>query len=199
MNIRICLQSRILAEGLRALIQQLHPEWPIAVNNDPFPILDTTDLFVTDNGSCNRKWRERCRGAHFVLIDSGLHEQEVTFLLLAEHFDGVLAPEFDSSLLERALQAIASGQMWLDQKYLKGLVQHQQVSDSTHINTLTKHEQHITAFVAQGLSNREIAEKLCVCEQTIKSNLSKIYRKLNIRNRTQLVRLVIRHPIVSPA
>ncbi|QUH26884.1 response regulator transcription factor [Serpentinicella alkaliphila] len=47
-------------------------------------------------------------------------------------------------------------------------------------------EKDIVELIAQGLSNREIAEQLFISEGTIRNNLSVILEKLQIRDRTQL-------------
>jgi len=194
MRIRICMKNRLLADGLKALVKEINPQWPVVVNNDPFPVLEKTDLFLTDGHICCRRWRTCCPDAKFVLIDTGRTEQEVTFILLAEHYDGVFDPAFDSSLFNRALRAVCDGQMWLEQKHLKGLVYDRQSRKDVRLATLSNHEMKIAALVSQGLRNRQIADQLCVCEQTIKGTLTRIYQKLGINNRTQLARLVTSHP-----
>mgnify|MGYP001940091871 FL=1 len=53
--------------------------------------------------------------------------------------------------------------------------------------TLTQREQEILSLVAQGLSNREIAEQLCVSRYTVESHIKHIYRKLSVSKRTKAV------------
>lgn len=52
---------------------------------------------------------------------------------------------------------------------------------------LTDREREIVAWLAQGLDNRTIAERLCLSDKTIKNHLSRIYDKLGVNNRTQAV------------
>ena len=56
---------------------------------------------------------------------------------------------------------------------------------------LTKREQEIVMLVTRGLSNREIAERLFVCEQTVKDHLRRIFDKMKIRHRSELAARVI--------
>jgi DNA-binding CsgD family transcriptional regulator len=53
---------------------------------------------------------------------------------------------------------------------------------------LTPTEQRVAELAAEGRSNREIATELFVSERTVESNLTRVYRKLGIRSRTQLAR-----------
>lgn len=55
----------------------------------------------------------------------------------------------------------------------------------------TEKESEIIQYVCEGLSNKEIAKKLFISEQTVKSHLHKIFAKLDIKNRSQLIKLYI--------
>ena len=57
---------------------------------------------------------------------------------------------------------------------------------------LTPTEQRVAELAAEGRSNREIAAELFVSERTVEANLTRVYRKLGIRSRTQLATLFVR-------
>jgi DNA-binding NarL/FixJ family response regulator len=59
---------------------------------------------------------------------------------------------------------------------------------STEHHLLTPREQEILSRVAQGLSNREIANELIISEHTVKNHLKNIMQKLHLNNRVQLTR-----------
>ena len=54
---------------------------------------------------------------------------------------------------------------------------------------ITPRELEILELIAQGLSNREIADKLFVSENTVKTHLSRLFDKLSARRRTQAVQI----------
>jgi DNA-binding NarL/FixJ family response regulator len=54
------------------------------------------------------------------------------------------------------------------------------------MTTLTHHQRRIAALVAAGLTNAETAAVLSVSAKTVEWNLSRIYRALNVRSRTEL-------------
>lgn len=54
---------------------------------------------------------------------------------------------------------------------------------------ITKRELEILSLIAGGLSNREIAEKLFVSENTVKTHSSRLFDKMNVKRRTQAVQI----------
>ena len=65
------------------------------------------------------------------------------------------------------------------------------VLNETKLNELgiTRRELEILELIAQGLSNREIAEKLFVSENTVKTHSSRLFDKLSAKRRTQAVQI----------
>jgi two-component system, NarL family, response regulator LiaR len=55
--------------------------------------------------------------------------------------------------------------------------------------SITSREMEIVELIAKGMSNREIAEKLYVSENTVKTHSSRVFDKLGARRRTQAVQL----------
>ncbi|HLI08506.1 MAG TPA: response regulator transcription factor [Ktedonobacteraceae bacterium] len=64
------------------------------------------------------------------------------------------------------------------------------------ITALTEKEVEILRYVASGMSNKEIAEKLAYSEKTVKNYLSIIFQKLNIRDRTQAAIYALRQGLL---
>ena len=58
-------------------------------------------------------------------------------------------------------------------------------SSSTKSTILTPRQVEILALVAVGATNEQIADKLCISPQTVKSHLYNIFKKINVPNRVQ--------------
>jgi len=56
----------------------------------------------------------------------------------------------------------------------------------------------VVGLVGQGYRNREIAEKLCISEPTVKTHLQRIFHKLDIQNRPQLITFAIKNQSAEP-
>ena len=62
---------------------------------------------------------------------------------------------------------------------------------------ITKRELEILELIAQGMSNREIAEKLFVSENTVKTHSSRLFDKLSAKRRTQAVQIAKEMGLIS--
>ncbi len=60
---------------------------------------------------------------------------------------------------------------------------------------LTEREQDVLVVLTKGLSNKEIADTLCISEKTVKTHLNNIFRKLDVTRRLQAILFAIRRGI----
>ena len=65
------------------------------------------------------------------------------------------------------------------------------------VEHLTPREAQVLALLAEGLSNRGIAERLGISDQTVKFHVASVMGKLGTRNRVETVRLAVRRGLVS--
>ncbi len=61
------------------------------------------------------------------------------------------------------------------------------------VDGLTQREREVAFLVADGLRSREVAERLGIASQTVKSHLKTIFDKIGVRNRVELARRLVQH------
>jgi len=96
-------------------------------------------------------------------------------------------------LLCKCISRVAAGQIWANTEQLNYIldliseVPSLRVLNSQGTNLLTPREEQVVALVAEGLGNRQIAAELNLSEHTIKKYLFRIFEKLGISTRVELV------------
>lgn len=93
--------------------------------------------------------------------------------------------------LLQCLEAVFQGRRWFDQEVLQRAMERAQDPDSKPdpLAALTDRERAIVALVQRGLRNKEVAAELGLTEGTVKVHLHKIFDKLNLRSRADLILL----------
>jgi len=94
--------------------------------------------------------------------------------------------------LYRCLQALERHEMFIDPIALDRLDQ-----DDNNIEALTLREQDVLQLVAEGLSNREIAESLQIADVTARDHVNKMMHKLGAKDRTQAAVIALRMGLIE--
>jgi len=101
--------------------------------------------------------------------------------------------DYPFRLLCKCIQVVHQGQIWANAQqidYLLGSVAQVpslRVLSTTGNSLLTPREEQVVALVAEGLANKEIAQELALSEHTVKKYLFRIFDKLGISTRVELV------------
>lgn len=101
---------------------------------------------------------------------------------------GVIAKGDDPELLEQALESVLKGEMWFSRETLGKAIQvliKRRHPEKSVLDKLTAREGEVTALLARGLQNREIAQTLFLSENTIRKYTETIYRKLGVNSRLE--------------
>ena len=123
--------------------------------------------------------------AAHVLILTSFGEQGKLIEALDAGALGCLLKDSQPDDLLHAIRSVHRGQMSIPKTLVEKLI-NQPAQASRMESPLTDREQEIATLVAQGLSNKEIAAKLHVSANTVRSHISNILRKLKLSNRTQI-------------
>jgi two-component system nitrate/nitrite response regulator NarL len=112
---------------------------------------------------------------------------------------GLVCRSESIGMLYKCIQVVHSGRIWATENHLQVLVgalamaPPARVQDARGLNLLAKREGQVVSLVADGLTNREIAANLGLSEHTVGNYLFRIYNKLGISSRIELVLYVMKH------
>lgn len=197
LNIRLELGCAILREGLCRVLAE--SPFPVRLVDGPPELCEPPDIVILDPNRCEDRLFTCFPQARFVLLDSGLRDQDVRCLLACHRIRGIIAPHTDPPLFFKALATVHRGQIWVEQQYLQVMLAVAPGGVKAEaFATLSPKDKQIVQLIACGSKNREIAERLCLSEATIKAHVSRIFRILGVVNRAQLVGMAIEQQLLPP-
>ena len=124
-------------------------------------------------------------------------KDEDAFALLARGARGYCHVAAAPAQLRLVANTVKNGGFWLPASLMRrvmtsagSLVAQISTRKSVSLDDLTKRERQVAQAVADGLSNREIAERLSISERTVKARLTSVFQKMDVRDRVQLALLL---------
>jgi len=108
---------------------------------------------------------------------------------------GYLLKDTQAHELRRAIKAAAAGQVQLSPQASAYLVREVRAPETT--GALTERESEVLRLLAQGQSNKEIAQSLQIVEDTVKTHVKHILSKLGVQSRTQAALCAMRLGMLS--
>ena len=111
---------------------------------------------------------------------------------------GYLLKDADADEVAAAIRAARRGVVLLDMAIARQLTRSLVAPQPGTVGALTDREREVLRLVAQGLSNRQIADALVISERTARTRVSNILSKLGVASRTQAALLAIREGIAPP-
>jgi len=136
-----------------------------------------------------------------VIALTSFTEDEKVFPAIQAGASGYLLKDVSPDNLVDAIRAAYRGEARLHPDIARKLME--QVASRTldarqdRVEDLTERELQVVRLVAQGCSNREIANKLVISEKTVKTHISNILSKVHLEDRTQLAIYAIREGLVD--
>jgi len=199
-TIRVYLldDHEVVRQGLRALLESAGD---IEIVGESGSAVDAThripalhpDVAVLDARLPDGSGIEVCREVRAVdpsigaLILTSYDDDEALFAAIMAGAAGYVLKEIKGTDLVTAIRQVAAGNSLIDPTMTTRVlerVRHPQTL-APELATLTEQELKLLGFIAEGLTNRQIAERMFLAEKTVKNYVSSILSKLGLERRTQ--------------
>ncbi|MGM7700450.1 response regulator [Pseudalkalibacillus sp. Hm43] len=127
-----------------------------------------------------------------------MHSMDEYFMAaIREGADGYLLKDAPSVQVVEAIRTVAKGESVIDPSLTKKLLGfYNQKNESADKNELTEREKEVLLCLVEGLSNKEIGERLFISDKTVKIHVSKIFKKINVKSRSQAVIYAVQNQLV---
>ena len=121
------------------------------------------------------------------LILTGYDDDEAIYAAVLAGASGYVIKDVQGSGLIDSIRKVAAGRSLIDPSLSRRVVERIRVSHQSNprLETLTARERDILPLIAEGLTNREIGERLALAEKTVKNYISGLLSKLGLQRRTQ--------------
>jgi len=122
-----------------------------------------------------------------VIIISAHEDNETISKAIEFGSSGIIPKSTTVEIIYSAIIDVLKGNIWLPSQYEQPKPNEEHIDIAERVNSLTQQQYKILMMFAEGMLNKQIAYDLHVSEATIKAHATAIFKKLNVRNRTQAV------------
>jgi DNA-binding NarL/FixJ family response regulator len=175
----------------------------LSAEHEPDVVLMDVRMPVMDGIEATRQIAAATEGGPRILILTTFDLDDYVYDALQAGASGFLLKDVRAETLFEAVRVVAGGEALLAPTITRRLIAEfarlrpRQVRPDA-LSELTPRETEILGLVAEGLSNREIAERLVLSDETVKTHVSHVLRKLGLRDRAQAVVVAYETGLVVP-
>jgi NarL family two-component system response regulator LiaR len=144
-----------------------------------------------DGIEATRRVIERRPDVKVIALTASMDEARMMGVLRAGAA-GYVRKDAEPETLLAAVRAVARGKTYIDPSVSSQVLHATSVHDD-----LTPREREVLRRLALGLSNREIADALCIGEETVKTHVGSVLAKLQVENRAQAIVQALRRGLVT--
>lgn len=153
--------------------------------NDDFD-LALLDLMLPGTGGLAFLGVMRKRFPHVpVVILSALDDADTVMKAMRQGASGFVSKASPTDVLLGALREVLAGEIWLPPEYRELTGKRRRAKTVAERYGLTKSQARVLELLAEGKTNRDIADMLGVTEGTVKIHVSAIFKSLGVNNRSQ--------------
>jgi DNA-binding NarL/FixJ family response regulator len=126
-----------------------------------------------------------------VLVVAAAVTRDETASLIRQGISGVVTKHESPTKLAGAIREVAASKLHFDPQLLKDALDVDAERRRRRVTPFTPRERAVLGHVFEGLTNKEIADRVGVSESAIKATLQQLFAKTGVRTRSQLVRIVL--------
>ncbi|MCK5254596.1 MAG: response regulator transcription factor [Deltaproteobacteria bacterium] len=213
-NIKVVIADdhTILRQGIKALLDNQEGIEVVGEAKDGREAIKTIEELLPDvilmdiampglNGlEATRRIKKKFPKVKVVVLTMHANEEYI-FQILNAGADGYLVKETAFQDLISAINAVHKGEAFMSpsisKKVMTDYIQRAQGEEKVGFDTLTTREREILQLVAEGNSNKKIAEALFISPKTVETHRAHIMDKLNIHDRAGLIKYAIRKGMIN--
>lgn len=137
-----------------------------------------------------------------VIVLTGSRDAETLTRAATLGARGIVAKDEPAEVLVRAIDRVHEGELWLERAAMTRMLDRmkgQQGNAAAEVDALTAKERQIVAAIVErrGANSKDVAAGLFISDHTLRNHLTTIYRKLDVRNRLELVMYALEHGLAK--
>jgi two-component system nitrate/nitrite response regulator NarL len=125
-----------------------------------------------------------------LVVTAGVSDQEALQLVQAG-VAGIMHKHHSTDNLANAIRQVHAGEVYLEKDYMASLFRSVDRTKSQDRPRLTERDRIVLRYIFQGLTNKDIGQRLQISESAVKSSLRILFDKLAVRTRAQLVKIAL--------
>ncbi|MGO1060926.1 response regulator [Planococcus sp. FY231025] len=173
------------AAQLKTMLPNLQPAVVIMDINMP----ETNGIELT-------KWVKAKYPDIKVIVLTMYKDDEYFMAAIREGANGYLLKDSPSEEVISAIRLVSQGESVIPPTMTKKLLSLHHANHKEEDNSLTPREMEVLLGLVEGLSNKEIADRLFISDKTVKIHMSNIFKKLNVKSRSQALIYAVQHKLV---
>lgn len=207
-NIVLVDDHQMFRDGVKSVLsdeENIKVIGEVGSGKDLYELLEsiTPDLIITDISMPDisgievaKHVTEKYPGIKILILSMHSNEEFIT-KALSVGASGYLPKDTSMTELLKAINTIYSGDNYFNKSISDTILNSLMNKPKEENKSLTKREKEIINLVVDGLSNKEIADKLCISIRTVDSHKNNIMQKLNLKSSVELVKYAIKNNLAN--
>jgi DNA-binding NarL/FixJ family response regulator len=152
-------------------------------------------ILLLDNGLPGRKGivsipfiKDKLPNTHIIVLTTFEDEEDI-FLALRSGASAYLSKRTSIKKIEDAIYTVERGGAYMSPGIAKKVFKYFHLPQSNKMEKLTERQKDIVELITKGMSYKSVGEQLDISIDTVRDHIKKVYRKLNINSKAELIKM----------